>query len=253
MKTASELKVSIYPKSGDVTVDSFLSVLRGVMEGLKAFDDESAKWLVAETRKYNPTVIVLRRSMPSDFDPACRYVQEISAISRTGSDSGFLSDAQLKAQKDFAATTSNGVLRVELDPVLAEPVNVDLQCANQIDHAESERNLETIEEGFVRGRLERLDLHNKKMFTLYSDFDGSAIKCFFNDDQLERIASNIQHTPRAEVMGLVGYGRKGQPRTVRNAGVVKWIPPDCDLPSLAQVQSLGVVSLLSTESDTEEA
>ena len=89
-------------------------------------------------------------------------------------------------------------------------------------------------EGSVKGRLEKLNLHNANEFMIYPPIEGYAVKCVFPEDLFELVHGGIRKT--VTVFGTL-YHRPDSPFPemvlVKNIEIHK---PDSELPRLSDMK-----------------
>lgn len=89
-------------------------------------------------------------------------------------------------------------------------------------------------EGSVKGRLERLNLHNRFEFVIYPPIPGYSVKCSFRDDQYETIHDAIRKN--VTVCGKLHF-RPGSPFPQQvHVETIEIHPPDEQLPKLAELR-----------------
>lgn len=89
-------------------------------------------------------------------------------------------------------------------------------------------------EGFVKGRLERLNLHNRSFFTIFPPIPGFSIACHFSDEMYEQVYQGINKN--VTVFGLLSFRPD---RAIPEQVQVKSIeinPEDRDLPQLSAMR-----------------
>ncbi|MBI3465124.1 MAG: hypothetical protein HY000_19015 [Planctomycetes bacterium] len=89
-------------------------------------------------------------------------------------------------------------------------------------------------EGFVSGRLERLNVHNRNEFVLYPPIIGASIVCHFPDELFERVRDAIKRS--VTVCGTLFYvPDKPFPDRV-HVRALEIHPPDDELPKLRELR-----------------
>ncbi len=89
-------------------------------------------------------------------------------------------------------------------------------------------------EGTVKGRLERLNVHNRFEFVIYPPIPGYSVRCVFQDDLYEQIHRAIR--TNVTVSGTLHY-RPGTPfPDWVQVKSVEVHPPDEQLPKLADLR-----------------
>ncbi len=95
-------------------------------------------------------------------------------------------------------------------------------------------------EGFVSGRLDRVNVHTRNEMALYPLGESQHIRCFFPDDLLDPVRSAIKR--HVTVNGTLSY-RPGEPLPYRvNVDGMEIHPEDNELPTPQEIRALGVWS-----------
>ncbi|MBC8350382.1 MAG: hypothetical protein H8E66_00240 [Planctomycetes bacterium] len=89
-------------------------------------------------------------------------------------------------------------------------------------------------DGFVSGRLDRLNVHDRNEFVLFPPIHGYSIVCRFGDGMLDAVREAIKHT--VTVSGTLHYTADSPfPRLV-NVRTMEIHPSDDELPSLSDLR-----------------
>jgi hypothetical protein len=109
--------------------------------------------------------------------------------------------------------------------------------------------------GSVKGRLERLNLHNRCEFVIYPPISGYSVRCTFTDDLFDKIHEAIRRN--VTVYGTLHF-RPGRPFPDQvEVKSIEIHPPDEELPKLADLRGtwkgstgdLGVVDSIQANRD----
>jgi hypothetical protein len=142
-------------------------------------------------------------------------------------DSRFAPD-DLEAFKKLASPLNKGAQRVEINgtEITPEfPKNVDRLVKALIQS-----------NGSVRGRLEKLNVHNTFEFVLYPPIDGPAIRCTFPESMVDQVREGIKRS--VTVTGKLYFRRdRAFPDKVEVEGMTIH-PYDNNLPSLIDLRGL---------------
>ena len=91
-------------------------------------------------------------------------------------------------------------------------------------------------EGSVKGRLERLNVHNRFEFVIYPPIPGYSVTCIFRDDLYEQIHQAVRRN--VSVSGTLHF-RPGRPFPDRvQVKSIEVHPPDDKLPKLADLKGM---------------
>ncbi|MXO72254.1 hypothetical protein [Alteraurantiacibacter buctensis] len=91
------------------------------------------------------------------------------------------------------------------------------------------------EHGAVVGRIETISEHGNAKFIIFQPLDGNAVHCIVPPERLPDALKAFGH--RAEVYGLVRYGKDDKPKRIKVEDITIF-PPDDELPSAYDVVGL---------------
>lgn len=91
-------------------------------------------------------------------------------------------------------------------------------------------------EGFITGRLERVNLHNKREFVLYPSVSGTRVVCDFEETLFEDVRRGLKRNVR--VSGTMSFHpERAFPERVRVKSL-EILPDDSELPKLADLKGM---------------
>lgn len=91
------------------------------------------------------------------------------------------------------------------------------------------------EHGAVTGRIETVSDHGNARFVIYQPLSANPVQCVVPQ---ERLADALKaFRKRAEVFGLVRYGKDGKPKRIKVEDIIE-LPDDSELPSHLDVLGL---------------
>lgn len=91
------------------------------------------------------------------------------------------------------------------------------------------------EQGAVMGKIETVSEHGNAKFIIFQPIDSNAVHCVVSPERLPSIVSAFGK--RAEVYGLVRYGKDGKPKRIKVEDVIVF-PDDTELPTAFDVMGL---------------
>jgi hypothetical protein len=91
------------------------------------------------------------------------------------------------------------------------------------------------EEGAIDGKIEKLNVHNSKNFTIYDVISNMPVSCEMADNLLDDVIKNFGK--RVEVIGKVKYKRDGTPISIK-AKKLAFFPAPHEIPSIEKMRWL---------------
>jgi hypothetical protein len=122
-----------------------------------------------------------------------------------------------------------------------------LELAEEPDDVDRIPGGVTTVRGSVIGRIDAINLHERREATLYDDLDGARVVLSFGEPMVEQIRTALRR--RAEAFGDIIEDKEERPERVR-LHQLELLPPDDDLRPLADL--VGLFPELTGEQDSTE-
>jgi hypothetical protein len=211
-------------------IDHFAVCLRRVEE--RTAGSTTLRHLISDLQVGSATMTV-RPTSPSDrpdlgrevYDSFRNTIHALEAGDRI--DPRFTND-DLKAFRELASPIWNRRKKVEV-------AGVEL-TTRYVSNIDALLRGETKSKGTVKGRIEKLNVHNRHEFTLFPPIGEYAIQCIFDDELFDTVHSAIKRT--ITVSGTLYFKRDNPyPERIR-VDAIEIHPDDADLPTGRSLRGL---------------
>lgn len=220
--------------------DDFLSVIMEVSRGVTELRGEPFRWLLAHAAT-NGVIRLRLRAVSQNEDAVVTQLPDLAnavitgfaTIERNAVRPPFFTDSALEKVRDLADLTPDiGLLRVVNGHVSTSVTS------GSSEHVQEILGTRYSSVGSIEGRLEGVNLHDRRSFYVYDSLDGRRIQCEFGTRvPIEDLAKALIRRARVFVYGVVNYRSDGEIASV-HADEIFVIPPDDELPTADDVRGI---------------
>ena len=215
--------------------EHFRDLIQDVARHVIESKSDPVKWVVTRAEKGSLRLYVQARPANSKIQPsampeATRAVTDgLRSLARGDEPPHYFSPKAIDKARKLASLD----LGIKVGGVEQEPIDVTGRLVAQIDSVLGEP-LRSI--GRVEGTLERINLHEKRSFTVWDRLTGQGVECNFGQRITTKHVTDAAER-RVSVYGEILYSREGNPLSM-TAHEIEVLPSDADLPSAEDVRGI---------------